>query len=660
MTKASILLAIINPLIAADLQDQLLQLGYPILDVCDSEERTLSQVRSIHPQLVIMGTGLGSSDSGFQVANIIAQELDIPLIYLVNQAGEKTLQRSQAVGPYGYLFYPVDTQRLYVTIELALEHHKMNRALANKQNWLNAILGSIGDGVIAINEHGEINFMNSVAERLLDQQEGVSIGKPIQDILVLVDPFGKPFNLRFDTLSLGEGKMMDVGFLLASRSGERIPIEFSMSPLIDPIGKIEGRIIVLRNVSSLQRALEEAKRYAERAGALLTSISRLNASLEVSNVLKELLEICISTLKFQVAAVISGSESTNRMSVSSTHSPGINLGGNLTYPMDFEDPEMAQFFREVVHYKIIDNVQDFFLGAGNFNLLIKALDLRTIVIIPLRQDMKFLGVLILGTQYKKYDINIEEITFLQGLANQASLAITHAKLFEAIRAGRERLKNLSLRLVETQENERRLLAKELHDQIGQILTGLQFSLEYGKNIANTELVPILEEAQQTVKNLMREIRELSLELRPSMLDDYGLLPTLNWHVSRYSKQTGIEVLFYHSGLEKRFSSSLETTVYRIIQEALTNLARYAKVDTAEVTIEVGPESIKILVIDHGIGFDPNTIMSSNQTVGLSSMRERTFLIGGDFSIQSAPGEGTQITALLPLNKPLERRKSGNR
>jgi signal transduction histidine kinase len=213
--------------------------------------------------------------------------------------------------------------------------------------------------------------------------------------------------------------------------------------------------------------------------------------------------------------------------------------------------------------------------------------------------------------------------------------------------------------VEIQETERRHIARELHDQIGQVLTGLQFMLETSKNQASEAHVNKLNEAQETVSGLIEQIREMSLNLRPAMLDDLGLLPTLLWHFERYTKQTGIKVSFDQNGLTKRLLPEVETAVYRIIQEALTNVARYAQVTEAFVQLILEKNILGIEIIDHGIGFESSVDVSKWSTAGLAGMRERANILGGYLVIKSAPNKGTQILVMLPLDrKPVERRNHG--
>lgn len=234
------------------------------------------------------------------------------------------------------------------------------------------------------------------------------------------------------------------------------------------------------------------------------------------------------------------------------------------------------------------------------------------------------------------------------LAIQAAVAIQNARLFEQVEAGRQQLQTLSHRLVEVQEAERRHLARELHDEIGEILTGLKFTLEMCARLPAEIAGNKLSEAQQLVGQLMLGIEELSLKLRPAMLDDLGLLPTLLWHFERYTALTQVEVVFEHHGLGRRFQSEVETAAYRIVQEALTNVARHAQVSQAKVSVWVDQDRLNIQVIDQGSGFDAEITMAAGISSGLTGMQERAVLGGGRLLIESAPGKGAQLTAWLPL------------
>jgi signal transduction histidine kinase len=221
----------------------------------------------------------------------------------------------------------------------------------------------------------------------------------------------------------------------------------------------------------------------------------------------------------------------------------------------------------------------------------------------------------------------------------------------------DRLLALSHRLLEVQETERRHLARELHDEIGQILTGLKITLETGtflsERAAGSEA---FQKARDQVRDLMQRVQDMSLDLRPAMLDDLGLLPALLWHFERYREQTSIDVRFRHAGLkDQRFSPEIETAAYRIIQEALTNAARHSGAGMVDVYIHSGARMLTLQVEDKGKGFEVERAIASRSSSGLTGMQERTALLGGELLLQSTPGRGTRLRAKLPFQGLAERR-----
>ncbi len=236
----------------------------------------------------------------------------------------------------------------------------------------------------------------------------------------------------------------------------------------------------------------------------------------------------------------------------------------------------------------------------------------------------------------------------------AELSSANARLTEQIaerRRAEAELRKLSHRLVEVQEGERRAIARELHDEIGQLLTGLKLALEMESLSRGDEAKTSQERIEVIVNELMGRVRALSLDLRPAMLDDLGLLHALLWHFERWTQQTGKQVIFNHTGIEgQRLESQIETATYRIIQEALTNVARHAGVEEVMVDVSADAESLSVRVADEGNGFSPEAALAAGSSSGLAGMRERARLLGGTLDIESAPRAGTRLIALLPLER----------
>lgn len=239
-------------------------------------------------------------------------------------------------------------------------------------------------------------------------------------------------------------------------------------------------------------------------------------------------------------------------------------------------------------------------------------------------------------------------------------AVEHALRERQLRRQRQQayraLKRLSHRLIEIQEEERRHIALELHDEVGQMLTALRLSLDIEDAPLPAAARNRLRLARDLVESISTRVHDLSLNLRPAMLDDLGLLPALLWFVRRYTEQTSVQVDFKHTGLsEERFPADVETAAYRIVQEALTNVARHAGVARASVKAGASGNALHIQVEDAGRGFDLERVMHTYETGGLSGMQERAALVGGEATIEAAPGQGVRIHARLALgdDKPLQ-------
>jgi PAS domain S-box-containing protein len=215
----------------------------------------------------------------------------------------------------------------------------------------------------------------------------------------------------------------------------------------------------------------------------------------------------------------------------------------------------------------------------------------------------------------------------------------------------EALQALSRRLVSAQETERREIARELHDEAGQLLTGLKLLIESADLEAGREASgasQLKQDLTLTLDELLAAIRHISTRLRPPMLDDLGLVPTLTWHVQRFAAISGLRVrLDFDPSTKRRFGADVELAAYRLIQESLTNVARHAMTDTARVELRTDGTKLQLRVTDSGRGFSPLEKVHGS-SLGLLGMRERCLALDGQLSIDSSPGAGTTVVAELPV------------
>lgn len=237
---------------------------------------------------------------------------------------------------------------------------------------------------------------------------------------------------------------------------------------------------------------------------------------------------------------------------------------------------------------------------------------------------------------------------------EISSQVEKARLFEAVSQQHKQLLALTGRLTEVQEAERKQLARELHDEMGQALTAISINLAAIQKELPAEcaarVYERLTEASWLAEQTLEQIRELSLNLRPPILDDLGLIPTLRWYIKQYANRVDIKTEFKTNGLEDRLAPEVETTLYRVIQEALTNVARHAQASIVRLHLQRKQSSVVALIQDNGQGFDVAKILDQEGLptgTGLLGIRERVTLLGGKFNVRSQPGHGTQLTVAIP-------------
>ena len=222
---------------------------------------------------------------------------------------------------------------------------------------------------------------------------------------------------------------------------------------------------------------------------------------------------------------------------------------------------------------------------------------------------------------------------------------------ERLRAA-EKLQILSHRLVEVQEAERRQIARELHDEIGQSLTATGMNLQAALRFRGPAgLERRLEDSIQAVERVLEQVHDLSLNLRPSMLDDLGLEPALRWYTQRQSALTGLKAEFRAESLDGRLHPIVETECFRVAQEALTNVVRHSQARSVKVELTQRNGNLHLSVRDDGVGFDTEisrNLAVNGASLGLLSMEERASLAGGGLEFNSAPGRGTEVHAWFPL------------
>jgi PAS domain S-box-containing protein len=482
------------------------------------------------------------------------------------------------------------------------EMRQLNAELSRSQAQLVSVIDSAMDAIITVDDSQRITIWNAAAERMFGCPAAVARGQQLDRF---IPPRYRDLHRRhiraFGETGATARTMGALQPLMGLRAdGEEFPIEASISQVAS-----DGRqlyTVILRDITARTRA-ETALRTSEERFAKAFQIGPV--AMVISTIADDrILDVNHSFLRLFGHA---------RHALLGQITTALGLWANLD--------DRAQLMELLAQHGAVRDLEVTIRAAGGA--------MRDVLLSA--DTLQLDGELCLITSL--YDISERK----QGE--------------QELRSTSRQLQDLSRRLVALQEAERRHLARELHDEIGQMLTGLNLLLETGSAFSHPALVARLREAQVVVTDLTARVRTLSLDLRPSMLDDLGLLPALLWHFERYTAQTQVHVAFKHRGLDQSLDPLLAIAVYRVVQEALTNVARHAQVGEAVVAVWTNAHQVVVSIEDQGRGFDLDAALAARRSSGLAGMQERVALLGGRMMIDSAPGQGTRVLAELPLSAP---------
>lgn len=250
---------------------------------------------------------------------------------------------------------------------------------------------------------------------------------------------------------------------------------------------------------------------------------------------------------------------------------------------------------------------------------------------------------------------VEERHLIDSLADSLSSYLTRREAEEQLREAHAQLQALSQQLMQVQEQERRRLAHDLHDEMGTALTALKMNLQTMQRVAGTaQVTTSLSDSLSILDSLLKRVRDLSLDLRPSLLDDLGLVPAIRWYVTRQAERAGIQARVDAEAFSRELPAETAVVCFRIVQEAVTNVLRHAKASKLEVSLKNTESGFDLSITDNGIGFPVSVTMAEaadRRTLGLLGMRERARALRGTMTVRANPYRGTQILAHIPLVDP---------
>jgi signal transduction histidine kinase len=296
---------------------------------------------------------------------------------------------------------------------------------------------------------------------------------------------------------------------------------------------------------------------------------------------------------------------------------------------------------------IVPDLRHYRAGAGG---VLRQAGLRSLVHVPLITRGMSLGTMCVASVTLR-DFGQEEVSLLMAVGNQIALGVENARLYGEI-ARREQLRGeLLQKVIMAQEDERKRIARDLHDDTSQSITALIYSLEAAEGSCPTsETRSTLTSMRQLATQTLEGIHKLIFDLRPSMLDHLGLFVAVRWYAESRLEPAGVRVHIEETDGGRRLPAQTETALFRVAQEAINNIARHSGARNVTIRLSGGDSAVSIELADDGIGFDPSEVSRvTDQTrgLGLVGMEERVGLLGGDISIVSEPGSGTRVVIRVP-------------
>jgi PAS domain S-box-containing protein len=411
-----------------------------------------------------------------------------------------------------------------------------------------------------------------------------------------------------------------------------------LAPEPGPGGSVDSVLSVARDVTDRWLAYEAEQRARRMADELREATLALTRGLDRETVLITLLDRLRRMVPFDRASVMLV-EKASKVSVRAV------FDGDRVIPMRPEarsefDPTDHPVVRDILKTGAAVLIPDLRSHPG-WSLPTDDSAEASWLGVPLFARGTVAGLFSLSKREAGY-FNDEHLRLAEAMSSQASVAVENAVLFEQMQVAAARMHSLSRRLVDVQENERRHIARELHDEAGQALASLRYGLRLLEREVGTTATKRVAELMQTTDVVIDGLHRLAADLRPASLDHLGLEAALRQYTRAAGSKFGLEVRFKARGFTgEHLPIAVATALFRVVQEAMTNVVRHARASRVDVLAECRGDRVVVMVEDDGVGFDPEQVQRGEH-VGLLGLRERAEALGGTLTVESAPGAGTTI------------------
>ena len=521
---------------------------------------------------------------------------------------------------------------------------------------LQKIVDVVEDEVLVIDRRYRVIFANTAARDKFQKGIKSPIGKPCYQILYGRD---KPCTAPLWECPLR--KVFESGRTVTVVHPERVPgagtyLKVIAYPLRDNSGSIKSVVELRRDVT----AARELESQLLRQHHELLTLSRVSAALsglwDLDAILKIALDSVLEIMNGNIGGILLFDEQAQTLSyrvhqgLSTRYVSGINvkIGEGVA-------GRVAQTGKSLL-------LEDISADPRTANPdLISTEGLKAFISVPLRAKDEVLGVLNVASKMPRL-FTENDMHLLNSIGDQLGVAIEQARLYERLRNARERYQKLTRQTLEAQEEERKRMARELHDETSQALSGIELQLQAlidtvemsGRK--DPEFVASLKRVQSLAIQVHGEISRLISALRPALLDTLGLVSAIRQYAESNLRPLGIEVSVDSRDMDMRLPPEIEAGLFRWTQGAIGNIVQHSKARSAKITLKCKNNELFIEIMDDGVGFDVSKITNieeSGRGQGVFSMKERIGLLGGACEIKSKPGQGTAVRGRVPINWDVE-------
>ncbi len=510
------------------------------------------------------------------------------------------------------------------------ERKQVEKALRESEQRFSDVARTTGDWIWEVDREGKYTYVSPVVERVLGYTPDQMLGASIYNSL---HPEERE-RLGAEIEGILHDKKSFLGIVSPNthKDGHTVILETTGLPLLDPAGNILGYRGAHRDVTT-ERQLEDR----------LAAVHILGRELVLTRDKQTVAQVAVDAARMLLQCQLCALWLMDK-------NEGTLICQTIRAAEQIENTAMLHWDSENgITTDVVQSGEPIYLPdvQSDTRYIDYGLNIHSKLCVPLKIENRVIGVFCADSK-NPAAFGEDDIQLFSTLADQTAMAIENAELFQREREQRESLRALATRLTETEESERRRLAQELHDRVGQNLTALGINLNVLRTQMSSKTADSvrdrLDDSLALVQQTTKRIRNVMDDLQPPVLEDYGLTATLRWYSAQFATRTGIQVIVQGEEPALRPPIAVENVLFRIVQEALTNVAKHAQATQVTITVEMDDKMASLIVSDDGIGFDLAHVSESDerQRWGLLTMAERAEAMGGHFSIESHPQQGTRI------------------